>query len=52
VVTYVASRASHAGWVKDDRPDQKRYPVPPGSGLGHGADLIPVMKYKLLGNIR
>jgi hypothetical protein len=34
---------SHAGHEKDDRPDQKRYPGPPGWGLGHETDnLIPV----------
>jgi hypothetical protein len=31
-------RASHAGQVKGDDPDEKRYPGPPGWGLGHGAD--------------
>jgi hypothetical protein len=42
-VIYVAIRASHAGRVKGDRPVQKRYPGPPGWGLGHEADnLIPV----------
>jgi hypothetical protein len=42
-VTYVTSRGSHAGWVKGDRSDQKKYPAPPGWGWGHEADnLIPV----------
>jgi hypothetical protein len=42
-VTYVTSRASHAGRVKGDRPDQKRRPGPPGWGLGLVADnLIPL----------
>jgi hypothetical protein len=31
-------RASHAGQVKGDDPDEKGYPSPPGCGLGHGAD--------------
>jgi hypothetical protein len=31
-------RASHAGKVKGDDPNEKRYPGPPGLGLGHGAD--------------
>jgi hypothetical protein len=31
-------RASHAGQVKGDDPDEKGYPGPPGWGLGHGAD--------------
>jgi hypothetical protein len=37
-VTYVTSRASHAGRVKGDMSDQKRYPGPPGWGSGHEAD--------------
>jgi hypothetical protein len=42
-VTNVTSRASHAGRVKGDRSDQKRYPGPPDWGLGHEPDnLIPV----------
>jgi hypothetical protein len=42
-VTYVTSRASHAGRVKGDRSDQKRHSGPPGLVLGHEAEnLIPV----------
>jgi hypothetical protein len=42
-VTYVTSKTSHAGRLKCDRPDQKRYLGPPGWGLGHEADnLTPV----------
>jgi hypothetical protein len=34
---------SYAGQVKDDDPDEKGYPGPPGWGLGHGADkAIPI----------
>jgi hypothetical protein len=29
-------RGSHAGHVKGDDPDKKRYPGPPGWGLGVG----------------
>jgi hypothetical protein len=43
-VTYVTSRAFHAGRVKGDRPDQKRYPGPPGWGLGHETDNITPVK--------
>jgi hypothetical protein len=43
VVTNVASKASHLGQFKGDRPDQKRYPGPPDWRLGHEVDnLIPV----------
>jgi hypothetical protein len=31
-------KASHAGQVKDDDPDKKGYPGPPGWGLGHEAN--------------
>jgi hypothetical protein len=38
-VTYVATKASHAGRVKGNRPDKKkRHPGPPGWGMGHEAD--------------
>jgi hypothetical protein len=44
-VTYVTSRASHAGLLKGDRSNQKRYPGPPGWELEHEADnLIPEKK--------
>jgi hypothetical protein len=39
-VTFVASRASHAGRVKGDRPDLKSYPAPSGRGLWHEADKL------------
>jgi hypothetical protein len=44
-VTHAASRASHAGWVKGDRPDRKRYPSPPKSlqTLEHTDDVIIVI---------
>jgi hypothetical protein len=34
VVAYATGRASHARQVKDDDPDKKGYPGPPGWGLG------------------
>ena len=37
-------RASHAGQVKDDDPDKKRYPGPPGWGLDYGADILTSVK--------
>jgi hypothetical protein len=43
-VTYVTCRASHAGWVKGNRTDEKGYPVPPGWGLGHEADNLSAEK--------
>jgi hypothetical protein len=36
-------RDTYARWVKDDDPDEKGYPDPPGLGLGREADnLIPI----------
>ena len=35
-VTYATGRASHAGQVKGDDPDEKGYPGPPGWGFGVG----------------
>ena len=37
-------RASHAGQVKDDDPDKKRYPGLPGWGLDRGADVPTSVK--------
>jgi hypothetical protein len=51
-VTYVTCRASHARWVKGNRTDEKRYPVPSGWGLGYEADnLSTEKKYKPLGKL-
>jgi hypothetical protein len=36
VVAYATGRASHATQVKDDEPDKKEYPGPPGGGFGMG----------------
>jgi hypothetical protein len=33
-VAYAIGRASHARQIKDDDPDTKGYPGPPGWGLG------------------
>jgi hypothetical protein len=35
-VAYATGRASHARQVKDDDPDKKGYPSPPGWGFGVG----------------
>jgi hypothetical protein len=35
-VAYATGRASHARQVKDDDPDKKGYPGPPGWGSGVG----------------
>jgi hypothetical protein len=35
-VAYATGRASHARQVKDDDPDKKGYPGPPGWGFGVG----------------
>jgi hypothetical protein len=35
-VVYATGRVSHARQVKDDDPDEKGYPGPPGWGLGVG----------------
>jgi hypothetical protein len=43
----VASRrASHAGLIKDDDPDKKGYPDPPGWGLWHEAKNLTSLKMK------
>jgi len=34
VVAYATGRTSHGRQVKGDDPDKKRYPGPPGWGLG------------------
>jgi hypothetical protein len=44
-------RASHAGQVKDDDPDKKGYPGPPGCGLGAGLT-TPPHKNVLLRNFK
>jgi hypothetical protein len=35
-IAYATGRASHARQVKNDDPDEKGYPGPPGWGLGVG----------------
>jgi len=35
-VAYATGRASHARQIKDDDPDKKGYPGPPGWGFGVG----------------
>jgi len=36
-VAYATAKASDAGQVTGDNPDEKEYPGPPGWGDGHGA---------------
>ena len=44
VVAYATGRASHARQVKDDDPDKKGYPGPPGWGLGMRLTTSPCKK--------
>jgi hypothetical protein len=51
VVAYATGRASHARQVKDDDPDKKGYPGPPGWGLGVRLTTSPIKK-TLLRNLK
>jgi hypothetical protein len=48
---YVATKTSHVGRVKCDRPDQKKQAGSPGWGLGHEADLILVKNINFYANL-
>jgi hypothetical protein len=43
-VAYATGRAFHARQVKEDDPDKKGYPGPPGWGLGVRLTTTPVKK--------
>jgi len=50
-VAYATGRASHVTQVKDDDPDKKGYPGPPGLGLGVRLTTPPYKKI-LLRNLK
>jgi hypothetical protein len=47
-----AGSVSHAGQVKGDNPDKKRYPGPPGWGFGVGLPAPPRKKALTVENVK